>query len=153
AIGDLPPLEAGESSSISNHEARKHQRKTIERFKHIPKDGGSRKDMPEELWLDCHKGVDGADSVYGRMWWDEPAPTLTTRCTSPSSGRFIHPEQHRGITIREAARIQTFPDDYVFPNNKKSASQLIGNAVPPKLISEIVKRFYLENEGVIRTLT
>ena len=149
AIGDLPSLKSGESSSVHNHEARNHQSKTLERFKHIPKDGGNRKDMPKRLWLDCHKNLNGAETVYSRMWWDQPAPTLTTRCTSPSSGRFIHPAQDRGITVREAARIQTFPDEHRFPDNKEDASRLIGNAVPPRLIEMMVKEFINSNEGVL----
>lgn len=150
AISNLPKLEAGESSdSIPNHKARSHQQKTIERFQYISEDGGSRKEMPKRLWLECHKNLDengGAESVYSRMWWDKPAPTMTTKCTSPSSGRFIHPSQNRGITVREAARIQTFPDDFVFPDETRHASRLVGNAVPPKLIEEIVSEF-LEING------
>lgn len=149
AISDLPPLKSGESSHVPDHEARSHQSKTLERFRHIPKDGGSRKDMPRRLWLDCHEDVNGAESVYSRMWWDKPAPTLTTQCISPSSGRFIHPSQNRGITVREAARIQTFPDDYEFPDNKEDASRLIGNAVPPKLIEKMVKEFLKKNKDIL----
>jgi DNA (cytosine-5)-methyltransferase 1 len=149
AIGDLPSLSAGEESDEYNwHEATNHQEKTLERIKDIPKNGGDRTDLRPELKLECHKNMDitGAENVYGRMSWEKPAPTITTRCTNPSSGRFVHPEDHRGITVREAARLQTFPDDFDLPNTKKHASKLIGNAVPPKLIEEIVREFFKIND-------
>ena len=149
AIGDLPKLKSGESSSIPNHEARTHEPETIKRFKKIPKDGGGRKDLPKDLWLKCHLNLKGADSVYGRMWWNKPAPTMTTRCTTPSSGRFIHPEQNRGITVREAARIQSFPDKFIFPEVIGSASRLVGNAVPPRLISTITRKFFQINKSLV----
>ena len=139
AIGDLPPLKPGESCSfIPNHYARNHLQKTLELIDNIPKDGGSRKDLPKEMWLPCHlKLTEGAESVYGRMSWSKPSPTITCRCTTPSSGRFLHPEQNRVITIREAARLQTFPDTVIFPNNLGWAERLIGNAVPPALIKQL----------------
>jgi len=149
AISDLPPLEPGEEDpSIPNHRARKHGEKVLRIIRSLPKNGGSRKDLPEDLWLPCHvklinKG--GAESVYGRMWWDKPAPTMTTRCTTPSSGRFVHPEQDRAITPREAARLQTFPDWFTFPREFASAERLIGNAVPPDLLRVLVDGFFKEN--------
>jgi DNA (cytosine-5)-methyltransferase 1 len=149
AIGDLPKLKAGEKSEeYSWHQATSHHEKTLEKIRKIPRDGGDRTDLPKDLWLDCHKNMDGsgAENVYSRMWWDKPAPTITTRCTNPSSGRFIHPEQNRGITVREAARIQTFPDDFEFPSTKSDATRLVGNAVPPKLIEELVSDFFQINE-------
>lgn len=76
--------------------------------------GEAETDWPEELVLNCHKSFNGHTDVYGRMKWDEPSPTLTVKCFSLSNGRFGHPEQDRAISLREAAALQTFPDDYVF---------------------------------------
>jgi len=145
AIGDLPPLAPGESDpSIPNHVARNHSPRVLEIIRKIPKNGGSRKSLPQNLWLQCHRKLKekkggGAESVYGRMSWDKPSPTITCRCTTPSSGRFIHPEQDRAITPREAARLQSFPDDFIFPEEFSRAERLIGNAVPPSLMVELVK--------------
>jgi DNA (cytosine-5)-methyltransferase 1 len=138
AIGDLPPLEAGEKHPvIPNHVCMKHNDKVLSRIRTVPKDGGSRKVLPRELWLTCHLENKGYNDVYGRMKWDDVAPTLTTGCTNPSKGRFIHPEQDRAITPREAARIQTFPDWFVFFGGLTSISRQIGNAMPIKLAEAI----------------
>jgi len=151
AIRDLPPLAPGESDpSIPNHVARNHSPRVLEIIRKIPKNGGSRKSLPSELWLPCHRKLKekrggGAESVYGRMTWEKPSPTITCRCTTPSSGRFIHPEQDRAITPREAARLQSFPDDFVFPKELNRAERLIGNAVPPDLMVALVKSF----EGIL----
>ena len=81
----------------------------------IPKDGGSRKDLPYEYWLECHKKKNvGFSDVYGRMSWEKPAPTITGGCLSPSKGRFLHPDKNRSISAREAALLQSFPSDYIF---------------------------------------
>jgi DNA (cytosine-5)-methyltransferase 1 len=139
-IADLPPLAAGENCShISNHRARIHPARIMKVIRNIPKDGGSRRSLPEQLWLPCHRRLDdrtrqGAGSVYGRMAWDKPSPTITCRCTTPSSGRFLHPEQDRAITPREAARLQSFTDDFIFPEDFCKTERLIGNAVPPILM-------------------
>ena len=153
AIDDLPKVKAGENcEKIANHKATNHQESTLERIRNIPKNGGSRTDLDKELWLECHKdleeseGKSGAESVYGRMRWDKPSPTITTQYTSPSCGRFIHPEQNRGLTIREGARLQTFPDNFIFPNTKTHAKRMIGNAVPPKLIEKFIKDLAELNE-------
>lgn len=147
AIGNLPPLKPGESHlGIPNHVARNHTSKVLEIIRNVPKDGGSRRDLPENLWLPCHLKLKenksgGAESVYGRLAWDKPAPTITCRCTTPSSGRFIHPEQDRAITPREAACLQSFPDDFTFPDNFTQSERLIGNAVPPDLMAILVESF------------
>lgn len=109
----------------------------------IPADGGSRTDLPIEYWLPCHvRKPDGYLDVYGRMSWDAVSPTITGGCGSPSKGRFLHPEQHRGITLREAALLQTFPPKYKFSlsGGKDAAALMIGNALPP----EFIKRHALE---------
>lgn len=71
--------------------------------------------------------------AYGRLSWDEPATTITTRFDTPAGGRFIHPSENRTITPREAARIQSFPDDFIFTGANREISRQIGNAVPPKI--------------------
>lgn len=99
----------------------------------IPRDGGSRSSLPEGMQLGCHKRVDGYHDVYGRMAWDKVAPTITSGCTNPSKGRYLHPEQNRAITLREAACLQTFPTSYRFElaGGRGRAALMIGNAVPP----------------------
>ncbi|MGK4354218.1 DNA cytosine methyltransferase [Enterobacter cloacae] len=103
----------------------------------IPKDGGSRADLPKEYWLPCHiRSPDCYRDVYGRMSWDKVSPTITGGCTNPSKGRFLHPEQDRAITLREAAALQTFPAEYYFSLEKGRdfAALMIGNALPPSFI-------------------
>lgn len=104
----------------------------------IPKDGGSRSDLGPDEQLDCHKRTRGFYDIYGRMAWDKPAPTITTGCHNPSRGRFLHPEQDRAITMREAALLQTFPDTYKFSTKagKEAIAAMIGNAIPPKFVTE-----------------
>ena len=139
-IGDLPPLEAGESSDTDPlHRAKSLSPLNMQRIMHTPY-GGSWKDWPKELMLECHKSENGSSfgSVYGRMRWEKPAPTMTTQCTGLGNGRFGHPEQNRAITAREAALIQTFPQEYKFFADEEhvsivKASRYIGNAVPPQL--------------------
>lgn len=139
-IGDLPPLEAGETSDTDPlHRAKSLSPLNMQRIMHTPY-GGSWKDWPKELMLECHKSQNGSSfgSVYGRMRWEKPAPTMTTQCTGLGNGRFGHPEQNRAITAREAALIQTFPQEYKFFADEEhvsivKASRYIGNAVPPQL--------------------
>jgi DNA (cytosine-5)-methyltransferase 1 len=97
--------------------------------------GGRRTDLPEELRLTCHRslGSRGATASYGRMWADEVAPTLTTRCTTPSCGPYVHPWENRGLSLREAALIQTFPEDYQFAGGYDAIERQIGNAIPVRL--------------------
>ena len=110
------------------------------------KPGGTWKDWDKDLRLKCHQKSSGETyvSVYGRMSWDKPAPTMTTHCIGIGNGRFGHPEQDRAITLREAALIQTFPRKYKFVEKGKSfrvkqISTQIGNAVPVKLGRVIAK--------------
>jgi len=146
AIGDLPPLAPGEKSrDFPNHDAPLHRESTLRVIKSVPKDGGSRRNLPKSLWLPCHLKLNdrnqrGAESVYGRMRWDEPSSTITTGCHQPSCGRFIHPEQDRAITLREAARLQTIPDDFVFEGSKEQIGIQIGNAMPMKLAQVLARQ-------------
>ena len=107
----------------------------VERIiKAIPINGGSRTTLPDKLKLDCHAKVDGFKDVYGRMSWAAQSPTITGGCINPSKGRFLHPEQNRSITLREAALLQGFPRGYHFSleRGRYPAAQMIGNAFPPK---------------------
>lgn len=101
----------------------------------IPKNGGSRSSLSPVYQLECHHSCNGFKDVYGRMAWDDVSPTLTTGCFNPSKGRFLHPEQDRAISMREAALLQSFPEDYKFSTNHKTkVAMLIGNALPPEFI-------------------
>ena len=113
----------------------KHSPHILEMIKLIPKNGGSRKDLPGKYILECHKKDKvGFNDIYGRLRWDDQAVTITGGCLNPSKGRFLHPEEDRVITAREAALLQTFPRNYKFPISirKTSLALLIGNALPPK---------------------
>lgn len=105
-----------------------HGTELVEAFKKTPPNGGSRKDSGRIL--KCHKTHDGHKDVYGRIDPSKPAPTMTTACINPSKGRFVHPTKHHGITVRQAARIQTFPDTFQFDGGLTAAGKQIGNAVP-----------------------
>ena len=139
-IGDLPKLKAGEvDKNDPLHRAKVLSPLNMKRIQCTPY-GGSWRDWPDELVLRCHKSEKGKSfgSVYGRMVWEKPAPTMTTQCTGLGNGRFGHPEQDRAISAREAALIQTFPKTYKFFSDEKEvavtkASRYIGNAVPPRL--------------------
>jgi len=122
-------------------------------IKQIPKDGGSRRNLGYAMQLPCHKRCDrGFKDVYGRMKWDDVAPTITSGCSSPSKGRFLHPEQDRAITLREAALLQSFPRDYRFSlkGGKGAISTMIGNALPPEFIKQHANSIigYLKNNHV-----
>lgn len=134
AIGDLkkPGRSRDKLQNLREHRSEK----VLNFIKSIPKDGGSRKDLPRSKQLDCHKRTDGFSDIYGRMAWDEPAPTITGGCFNPSKGRFLHPVDNRAITLREAAILQTFPRRYHFPvaKSKESIALMIGNALPPIFI-------------------
>ena len=152
-IKDLPPIQAGEEykgKELLNHRAAKLSERNLERIQATPEGGGNR-DWPEHLKLQCHKGFSGYSDVYGRMWWDKPASGLTTRCTSYSNGRFGHPEQDRAISIREAACLQTFPEDFVFKGSMVSMARQIGNAVPVRLAKLVGEKFiqHLQEVGML----
>ena len=138
AIANYPALRDGETNpDIPNHTARPLQPQHRRLLAGIPKDGGRRQDLKDpSLLLPAHQALPATArrDVFGRMAWAEPAPTLTTRCGDVYCGRFGHPEQERGLSLREAAALQTFPEDYVFYGKSFSAiAKQIGNAVPPKL--------------------
>lgn len=145
AIGKYPKISSGSKHpNISNHECRNLSKINLERLKHIPKDGGLRDNLPAKLILKCHKNYKGHSDVYGRMKLDNWAPTLTCKCTSISNGRFAHPIQDRGISVREAAALQTFKDDYIIYEKITRASSWVGNAVPVKFAEEL-GRVFLKN--------
>lgn len=133
----LPKISAGERYSddkIKNHYCANLSDINVERMQIIRANGGTRTALPEHLVLKCHKKYTGHSDVYGVMDPDAPAPTMTGGCLSYSKGRFGHPFEDRAISVREAARIQTFPDDYVFGESLTKAALEIGNAVPIKLV-------------------
>lgn len=138
-IEHYPPITAGEEHpEIPNHRARGLSSENLNRLKQTPI-GGDRRNWPKKLLLECHKEHQGHTDVYGRLWWDRPASALTTKCITLSNGRFGHPEQDRAISVREAASLQTFPDDFIFHGSLQSMSRHIGNAVPALLAQEIGK--------------
>ncbi len=108
-----------------------HTRELIEVFKSTPLNGGSRNQSIRIL--NCHRNHNGHKDVYGRIDPSKPGPTMTTACINPSRGRFVHPTEHHGITVRQAARFQTFPDSFVFKGGLMAAGAQIGNAVPIEL--------------------
>jgi DNA (cytosine-5)-methyltransferase 1 len=130
-IGRLPDP-ADSNDPLHNYQVRRSPH--VERImKSIPLDGGSRGSLPPGLRLVCHEHSDGFKDVYGRMAWSRPAPTITGGCINPSKGRFLHPTADRAITLREAALLQGFPQDYQFSlrRGRYPAAQMIGNAFPP----------------------
>lgn len=134
AIGTLP--EAGISGDAV-HDLPENRSATVRRIiASIPKNGGSRSALPDDLVLECHKKSDGFKDIYGRMAWGKPAPTITTGCFNPSKGRFLHPVANRAISMREAALLQSFPPNYKFPAamGKARLATMIGNALPPRFI-------------------
>ena len=149
-IGHLEPLKAGQVSETDPlHRASRLSELNLRRIRaSVP--GGTWRDWPAGLVTECHtrESGNGYVSVYGRMKWDEPAPTITTQCYGFGNGRFGHPEQDRAISLREAALLQTFPEGYKFvapgePVHIKTIGRLVGNAVPVELgrvIAESIER-------------
>lgn len=115
-----------------------HSKKMIHVFASTPVNGGSRQDSNRQL--KCHKNHNGHKDVYGRICMEKPGPTMTTGCINPSKGRFLHPYENHGITVRQAARFQTFPEDFIFLGGIMAASRQIGNAVPVKLAEVILRQ-------------
>ncbi|MBD2026059.1 DNA cytosine methyltransferase [Leptolyngbya sp. FACHB-711] len=139
AIGHLAP--PGTSGDILHDIPERRTPTMIARIKATPKNGGSRRDISPELQCACHTRTDGFKDVYGRMAWDDVAPTITSGCNNPSRGRFLHPEEDRAITLREAALLQTFPQSYqfCFDRGKEHVACQIGNAFPPDMIRPIAR--------------
>ena len=148
AIHDLPSLEAGQKDDDDSlHFARNLSPTNLKRA-HASKPGGTWEDWPEELRAPCQTRDSGKSfkSFYGRMEWNKPSPTITTQSYNPGAGRFTHPAQDRALTLREASRLQGFPDSFVFtgPSEKITLStvgRLIGNAVPPVFGKAIARQF------------
>jgi len=134
---DFPAIESGAKDTTDFlHTCSRLSEKNIRRLELTPSDGGTRmawKDH-DDLQLNAYRGKDNIfKDVYGRMYWDRPAPTITTRFNSISNGRFAHPEENRGLSLREGATLQTFPRDYVFRGTENGIAKQVGNAVPPEL--------------------
>ena len=111
------------------------------RLGQVPLNGGNRESWDDELQLECYKNHEGHTDVYGRMHWDKPSPTITTRFCSISNGRYGHPDQLRAISLREGATLQSFPEDYIFYSESQGIiAKMIGNAVPPQLAALIGKK-------------
>ncbi len=149
AVGHLPKLSDGERCEKDPLHAASALSPLNRKRIRASKPGGTWRDWPQELVAECHKRESGKHSagVYGRMEWDRPAPTMTTLCNGYGNGRFGHPQQHRGITLREAAIFQSFPKDYRFISadgvaSVKTLARLIGNAVPPKLGEAVARSLY-----------
>ncbi len=155
AIGDLPPPHG---TSVRNtppplnlHFGRTPTAMSIARYKAIPEEGMNRFDLqrnaPEitpKCWI---RKKSGGTDLFGRLWWDRQAFTIRTEFYKPEKGRYLHPEQHRPITHREAARFQSFPDDFVFCGSKIEIAKQVGNAVPPRLavaVAEMVSKLFAD---------
>jgi DNA (cytosine-5)-methyltransferase 1 len=137
AFAHLPRPEA--DGAPPNHVARLPKEHHLQILRAVPADGGSRSDVKDvSILLECHRRKPNVHrDVFGRMWWDRPSPTLTCRCTDVYCGRFAHPKEHRGLTLREAAALQTFRDDYEFYGSFFHVATQIGNAVPVRLAQRV----------------
>jgi len=137
AIAHLKPINAGEQDPNDPcHRAPSHTPTIIERIKKTPVNGGDRRALSAEEQLKCHASVDngrtpGFTDVYGRLRWDTPSVTITAKSSTPSCGRFLHPEQNRNISVREAAILQGFPQSFEFKGPFIHQYRQIGEAVPP----------------------
>lgn len=154
-IGSLPepPLDGSDYPGIPLHRRDKLSDINLKRIKAL-KQGQGRAFLPDELLADCHKidsSIIGYRNVYGRMEWNDVAPTITARFDSFTRGKFGHPEQDRSISLREGALLQTFPTDFKFIGNKVDIARQIGNAVPPVLAEQIgrsiIESYKISREG------
>lgn len=132
------------------HRPRKPRPESVRRYKAVPRDGGDRFAMQRnldraglgDLVPNCWRNKPtGTTDVFGRLWWDRPALTIRTEFYKPEKGRYLHPSAHRPITVREAARLMSFPDDFVLPEDQAmtSIARQVGNAVPPLLAQRIAE--------------
>jgi len=151
AITGLPQPEGTEIRDVDPpldlHFGRSPTPKSLARYKAIPEEGMSRFDLQKrapELTPGCWiRKKSGGTDLFGRLWWDRPAFTIRTEFFKPEKGRYLHPKQHRPITHREAARLQSFPDEFVFTGSKIQIARQIGNAVPPLLAARVADVVYL----------
>ncbi|SHK84124.1 DNA cytosine methyltransferase [Hespellia stercorisuis] len=142
AIGNLPSVKAGEiCDTDSMHKSIAHKESTIEVIKQVPHDGGNR---PAGIGPKCLDRTKGFSDVYGRLFWDKPSITITHYARNPASGRFIHPEQDRGLTAREAALLQSFPRGFEFTGKSDDIYRQIGEAVPPMLSAAVAVDILVE---------
>jgi len=150
AIEDLPKPEGIEIRDIDPpmnlHFGRTPTALSVARYKSIPEEGMNRFDLQKrapdltpECWI---RKKSGGTDLFGRLWWDRPAFTIRTEFFKPEKGRYLHPKQHRPITHREAARLQSFPDDFIFNGTKIEVAKQIGNAVPPLLAARVADVIY-----------
>ena len=150
AIGHLPKPKGIEirpdKAPLNLHFGRTPTAKSLKRYMAIPEEGMNRFDLqrlaPEitpACWI--RKKTGGTD-IFGRLWWNKPSVTIRTEFYKPEKGRYLHPEQHRPITHREAARIQSFPDDFIFKGSKVEIAKQIGNAVPCEMAARIADSVY-----------
>lgn len=148
SIGDLnepvgTEIRTGDSAVDRLHFGRKPTAISLERYKLVPP-GGNRfdlqarnKDLTPGCWI---RKTSGGTDLFGRLWWDRPSVTIRTEFFKPEKGRYLHPDKHRPITHREAARLQTFPDHFEFVGSKVEVAKQIGNAVPPLLAFAVARR-------------
>lgn len=137
AIGTEPDLKT--QSRLGLHFGRRPTEKSLARYRHVPP-GGNRFDLlrnAPDLTPDCWLDKEGGTDLFGRLWWDRPAVTIRTEFFKPEKGRYLHPTEHRPITFREAARLQSFPDKFKFRGTKTEIARQIGNAVPPMLAARV----------------
>jgi len=143
-IGDLPKPAGteirNEAPPLDLHFGRNPTEKSLQRYKAVPPGGNrfdlqsNRPDITPDCWI---KKKTGGTDLFGRLWWDKPSVTIRTEFFKPEKGRYLHPVQDRPITHREAARLQSFPDSFIFKGSKTEIAKQIGNAVPPLLAKAI----------------
>ncbi len=160
AIGHLDAIAPGVPAANDElHVTAGHRASTVATIASIPRDGGSRPpwEGPASLQrMADRQGRPGYEDVYGRLWWDRPSITITAYARNPASGRFCHPEQNRGLSIREGALLQGFPSSYKFHGTLDPCFRQIGNAVPPQfsavlalhVLGHLVGADYAEVPGI-----
>ena len=142
AIGNLPPVPAGIADpNDPMHKSASHKPSTIDVLKQVPHDGGNR---PAGVGPACLDRTKGFSDTYGRLYWDRPSITVTHYVRNPASGRFTHPEQDRGLTAREAALLQSFPNGFEFTGRADDIYRQIGEAVPPMLAAGVAASILIE---------
>lgn len=145
-IANLPfetiGTEIGSAPTLNLHFGRTPTEKSMERYKAVPPGGNrfdllaNRPDITPDCWV---RKTSGGTDLFGRLWWDRPSVTIRTEFYKPEKGRYLHPEAHRPISHREAARLMGFPDKFQFYGTKVEVARQIGNAVPPNLAGALAK--------------